>query len=91
MIIHLSGQREQDILAMLRGGKFASADEVIDEGLRLVRQHLDESDTKEPADERARRQRGNLRRLSHKLEAMPTIAIDDELSNRAHDRILSEH
>ena len=36
MTIHLSGQREQLILSLLQAGKFTSADEVIDEALRLV-------------------------------------------------------
>jgi Arc/MetJ-type ribon-helix-helix transcriptional regulator len=36
MTIHLSGDREQVVLALLRAGKFASSDEVIDEALRLV-------------------------------------------------------
>ena len=36
MTIHLSGDREQVILSLLRAGKFASSDEVIDEALRLV-------------------------------------------------------
>jgi hypothetical protein len=32
MTIHLSEQREQLVLTLLRAGKFASADVVIDEG-----------------------------------------------------------
>lgn len=94
MTIHLSGQREQEILSLLQGGKFASADEVIDEGLRLVRQRYQESGTKEPVSmggdsfDRAGQQRENLKRLGRKLEAMPVAAIDDGLSNRDHDRIL---
>ena len=36
MTIHLSGHREQVILSLLRAGKFATSDEVIDEALRLV-------------------------------------------------------
>ena len=36
MTIHLSGHGEQVIQSLLRAGKFASSDEVIDEALRLV-------------------------------------------------------
>ena len=97
MKIHLSEQREQLILSLLRAGKFASADEVVDEGLRLVEQRLQESGaTKEPklsgpADDtydRTAQQLGNLRRLGQKLDALPTAAIADGLTNRDHDRML---
>ena len=36
MTIDLSGQRERIVLSLMQAGKFASADEVIDEALRLV-------------------------------------------------------
>lgn len=97
MTIHLSEQREQLILTLLRAGKFASADDVIDEGLRLVEQRLQVSgETKEPSisamadnsEDRAAQQLGNLRRLGQKLDAMPTAAIADGLSNRDHDRMI---
>ena len=42
MTIHLSGQREQVILSLLRAGKFASSEEVIDEALRLVGERYQE-------------------------------------------------
>jgi Arc/MetJ-type ribon-helix-helix transcriptional regulator len=97
MTIHLSEQREQLILSLLRAGKFASADDVIDEGLRLVEQRIQESgETKEPSmsamaddiEERTAQQLGNLRRLGQKLDAMPMAAIADGLSNRDHDRMI---
>jgi Arc/MetJ-type ribon-helix-helix transcriptional regulator len=97
MTIHLSEQREQLILSLLRAGKFASADDVIDEGLRLVEQRLQESgETRESpmsgaaggTDDRAAQQLGNLKRLGLKLDAMPTAAITDGLSNRDHDRMI---
>jgi Arc/MetJ-type ribon-helix-helix transcriptional regulator len=95
MIINLSGQREQIVLALLREGKFTSPDEVIDEALRLVRQRYQEPEgEKEAADgvtapvDRTGRQLENLRRLGRKLEAMPVAAVADGLSNRDHDRIL---
>jgi Arc/MetJ-type ribon-helix-helix transcriptional regulator len=97
MTIHLSEQREQLILTLLRAGKFASADDVIDEGLRLVEQRLQGSgETKEspsgaPAgqtDDRTAQQLRNLRRLGQKLDAMPTVAMADGLSNRDHDRMI---
>jgi putative addiction module CopG family antidote len=97
MTIHLSEQREQFILTLLRAGKFRSADDVIDEGLRLVEQRLQESgETKEPSisgdaddsEDRTAQQLGNLRRLGLKLDAMPTTAITDGLSNRDHDRMI---
>ena len=97
MTIHLSEQREQLILSLLRAGKFASADDVIDEGLRLVEQRLqesgetDESPTNAAAgdtDDRTAQQLGNLRRLGQILDAMPTAAISDGLSNRDHDRMI---
>ena len=97
MTIHLSEQREQLILSLLRAGKFASADDVIDEGLRLVEQRIQQSgETKDPqisdaagdTDGRTAQRLGNLRRLGLKLDAMPTAAIIDELSNRDHDRMI---
>jgi Arc/MetJ-type ribon-helix-helix transcriptional regulator len=97
MTIHLSEQREQLILSLVRAGKFASAEEVVDEGLRLVEQRLQYfGETKEPpisgaagdTDDRTAQQLGNLRRLGEKLDAMPASAIGDGLSNRDHDRII---
>ena len=97
MTIHLSEQGEQLILTLLRAGIFASADDVIDEGLRLVEQRLQVAgDTKEPSisavaddsDDRTAQQLGNLRRLGQKLDAMPSAAIADGLSNRDHDRMI---
>jgi Arc/MetJ-type ribon-helix-helix transcriptional regulator len=93
MTIHLSGQREQVILSLLRAGKFASADEVIDEALRLVGQRYQESAAAQPEipggeDDRSGQQLENLRRLSQELDAMPSAAVADGLSNRDHDRIL---
>jgi antitoxin ParD1/3/4 len=38
MTIHLSGDRERVVRALMEGGRFASEDEVIDEALRLLRQ-----------------------------------------------------
>lgn len=60
MTIHLSGQREQIVLSLLRVGKFASADEVIDEALRLVGQCFQEPGQAEDAD-----------RSRHQLERRP--------------------
>ncbi|MGA2706279.1 MAG: hypothetical protein ABSH35_35050 [Isosphaeraceae bacterium] len=97
MTIHLSGHREQVILSLLRAGKFASSDEVIDEALRLVGERYQEpEEAKKSAaanmgDEsldRTAQQLANLRRLGQKLDAMPTAAIADGLSNRDHDRML---
>ena len=97
MNIQLSEQREQVVLALLRAGKFASADEVIDEALRLVGQRYQTpGNPKEPATrdqaksslDRAARQLENLRRLGRRLDAVPSVAIADGLSNRDHDRIL---
>jgi Arc/MetJ-type ribon-helix-helix transcriptional regulator len=97
MMIHLSEQRERLIHSLLRVGKFASAEEVVDEGLRLVEQRLQESgDTRDlpisgatrSMDDRTAQQLGNLRRLGQKLDAMPTAAVTDGLSNRDHDRMI---
>ncbi len=97
MMIHLSGHREQVILSLLRAGKFASSDEVIDEALRLVGERYQEPEevnesvaasTRDESLDRTARQLANLRRLGHKLDAMPTAAMADGLSNRDHDRIL---
>lgn len=96
MTIQLSGQREQMILSLLRAGKFASADEVIDEALRLIEQRYQEPvEARETAMageavslDRSAQQRENLRRLGRKLDAMPVAAADDGLSNRDHDRII---
>ena len=71
MTIHLSEQREQLILSLVRAGKFASAEEVVDEGLRLVEQRLQETGEtrKSPisgaagdTDDRTAQQLGNVRR-----------------------------
>jgi Arc/MetJ-type ribon-helix-helix transcriptional regulator len=97
MMINLSGQREQIVLSLLRAGKFASADAVIDEALRLVGQRYQEPMEANKATagvktddalDHTRRQLENLRRLGQKLEAMPVEAVADGLSNRDHDRIL---
>jgi Arc/MetJ-type ribon-helix-helix transcriptional regulator len=88
MTIHLSGRREQLVLALLRAGRFASADELIDEALRLVEQRYQGPGEPADASDRAREQLENLRRLGQKLDAMPTAAVADGLSNRDHDRIL---
>ena len=87
MTINLSGQREQLVLSLLQAGKFASADEVIDEALRLVGQRyqgLGEAD----GSDRTGQQLENLRQLGRKLDAMPSAAVADGLTNRDHDRIL---
>ena len=96
MTIQLSGQREELILSLMRSGNFASADQVIDEALRLVGQRYQTSgESKDSAvgevnesAGRTGRQLDNLKRLSRKLDAMPTTAVTDGLSNRDHDRIL---
>jgi Arc/MetJ-type ribon-helix-helix transcriptional regulator len=88
MTIHLSGQREQVILSLLQGGKFASADEVIDEALRLVGECYQEPGAAKAPSDRSSQQLENLRRLGRKLDAMPTAAVTDGLSNRDHDRML---
>ena len=97
MTIHLSGQREQVILSLLRAGKFASSDEVIDEALRLVGERYQSpqeakgSAVSSEADnsvDRSSQQIQNLRKLGQKLDAMPTAAVADGLSNRDHDRML---
>jgi Arc/MetJ-type ribon-helix-helix transcriptional regulator len=87
MKIHLSRQREQVILSLLQAGKFASADAVIDEALRLVRERYQESEEAKSPSDRSDRQLENLRRLGRKLDAMPTATVDDGLSNRKHDHI----
>jgi Arc/MetJ-type ribon-helix-helix transcriptional regulator len=87
MTIHLSGQREQIVISLLKAGKFASEDEVIDEALRLVRQRYQDAG-EDAAAERTRRQLANLKRLGERLDAMPSVAIADGLTNRDHDRIL---
>ncbi len=82
MTIHLTGPREQIVLSLLQAGKFSSADEVIDEALRLVGQRYQE------VDNLTVQQIENLRRLGRKLDAMPVTAVTDGLTNRDHDRIL---
>ncbi len=86
MTINLSGQREEIVLSLLQAGKFATAEEVIDEALRLVEQRYQGEQAEDAA--RTRQQLENLRRLGQKLDAMPTAAVADGLSNRDHDRIL---
>jgi Arc/MetJ-type ribon-helix-helix transcriptional regulator len=97
MTIHLSGHGEQVILALLRAGKFASSDEVIDEALRLVGERYQVPDEAKKSvaakvvDEsldRTAQQLANLRRLGQKVDAIPTVAVADGLSNRDHDRML---
>ena len=97
MTIHLSGHREQVILSLLRAGRFATSDEVIDEALRLVGERYQVAeeaanpaggDTGDVSLQRTARQLGNLRRLGQRLDTMPTAAIADGLSNRDHDQML---
>ena len=87
MTINFSGQREQIVLSLLRAGKFASADEVIDEALRLVGQRYQEPEEPDGAG-RTCQQLEKLRLLGRKLDDMPTAVIADGLTNRDHDRIL---
>jgi len=88
MTIHLSEEREQFIHSLLRTGKFASTDEVIDEALRLVEQRYQEAGNADESLDRTRRQLENLQRLGRKLDALPTSDLADGLTNRDHDRIL---
>jgi len=97
MTIHLSGNREQVILSLLRAGKFTSSDEVIDEALRLVGERYQafeaakESEVSTTEVDRlddTAQQLANLRRLGQKLDSMPSAVIADGLSNRDHDRML---
>ena len=94
MTIQLSGEREQIILSLLQAGQFPSADAVIDEALRLVGQRYEglkaapgHGQPGEAAD-RTAEQLENLKRLGQRLEAMPTAAVADGLSNRDHDRLI---
>src|SRR4051812_38200157 len=97
MTIQLSAHSEQLILSLLHAGKFASSDEVIEEALRLVEERYQQSDqargqarcsnTHISADPTVQQQ-GTLSKLLQKLDAMPTVAVSDGLSNRDHDRIL---
>ena len=87
MTIQLSGQREQLVLSLLEAGKFASADEVIDEALRLVEQRY-QAGAGAVQPDRTSQQLANLKRLGEKLDAMPAAPVVDGLSNRDHDRIL---
>jgi len=87
MTISISGQREQIVLSLVRAGKFASADEMIDEMLRLVGRLYQEPGEADDGD-RSRQQLENLRLLARKLDAMPTVAVADGLTNRDHDQIL---
>lgn len=70
---------------------------MIDEALRLVGERYQEpevgkksvdADTGDVSLDRTARQLANLRRLGQKVDAMPTAAIADGLSNRDHDQIL---
>jgi Arc/MetJ-type ribon-helix-helix transcriptional regulator len=97
MTIHLSGHREQVVLSLLRAGKFASSDEVIDEALRLVGERYqaieaakesEVSTTEVDCLDHTSQQLANLRRLGQKLDSMPSAPIADGLSNRDHDRML---
>ena len=97
MTIHLSGDREQVIFSLLRAGKFASSDEVIDEALRMVGERYQATaESRESAIgskitdslDQTGQQLANLRRLGQKLDCMPTAAIAYALSNRDHDRLL---
>jgi Arc/MetJ-type ribon-helix-helix transcriptional regulator len=82
MTIHLSGQREQIVLSLLEAGEFSSADEVIDEALRLVGERCRQ------ANDRTIQQLENLRQLGRKLDAMPVVAVTDRFTNRDHDQIV---
>jgi Arc/MetJ-type ribon-helix-helix transcriptional regulator len=88
MTIHLHGSREQLVLSLLQAGQFSSADEVIDEALRLIEQRYQEADAAKDADERTSKQLETLKRLGKKMDAMPVAAVSDGLSNRDHDQII---
>ncbi len=82
MTIHLSGIGEQIVLSLLEAGTSSSADDVVDEALRLVTQRY------QHADHMTDQQLENLRLLSRKLDAMPVTPVTDGLTNRDHDRLL---
>jgi Arc/MetJ-type ribon-helix-helix transcriptional regulator len=88
MTIHLSGPRERIILSLLEAGQFSSADEVIDEALRLVEQRYHDAGAANAAGARTSMQREALKRLGEKLDVMPAVAAADGLSNRDHDQII---
>jgi antitoxin ParD1/3/4 len=43
MTIHLSGEREQLVRALVQGGQYASEDDVIGEALRLLQERDDQA------------------------------------------------
>jgi antitoxin ParD1/3/4 len=43
MTIHLSGDREQLVRALIQSGQYASEDEVIDQALRLLQERDDQA------------------------------------------------
>jgi antitoxin ParD1/3/4 len=43
MTIHLSGDREQLVRALIQSGRYASEDEVIDQALRLLQERDDQA------------------------------------------------
>jgi Arc/MetJ-type ribon-helix-helix transcriptional regulator len=97
MTIHLSEDREQVILSLLRTGEFAWSDEVIDKALRLVGERYQATaESKESAIgskvtdslDQTGQQLANLRRLDQTLDCIPTAVIADGLSNWDHDRLL---
>jgi putative addiction module CopG family antidote len=90
-LIHLSEDLAQFIHETVQSGRFASEDEALAEAVRLLRRREQEQTDRDGTNgshDPARQQLENLKRLCQKLDAMPTAAHTDGLTNRDHDRIL---
>ncbi len=84
----IGSERADGSLPLARDGKFTSAEEMIDEALRLVEERYQGA---EDAADRTARQLDNLQRLGRsRLDAMPVTTVTDGLSNRDHDRMLCD-
>jgi Arc/MetJ-type ribon-helix-helix transcriptional regulator len=82
MEVSISEEATRFIQAQLAAGRYRTPAELIDDLVRL-RQGQE-------AEERglAERQRGALLGLLDELKALPVAGVEDDLTNRDHDRIL---
>ena len=91
MTIRLPEELEHYIREQVADGQFASADDVLSEAVRLLRDQRESRPAPEAPNaiaDRATRQRECLSKLCQKMDSMPSAEVADGLTNRDHDRIL---
>jgi Arc/MetJ-type ribon-helix-helix transcriptional regulator len=88
MTIQLPQEVEESVLAEVRSGHFASADDALTEAWWVFLRQREETSSPSSSSVLDDRRRQNLERLCEQLDAMPAAPVRDALTNRDHDQIL---